>query len=320
MCIKDIVIAVVIVINIVSNSLVIWSSGNILPQKNDTNTTNTTNTTIPTNITNTTTFYLEMLEEGENIFLKYKNLSNNQHEIKRFDEIDSIKNFYKKAHKGLFFPPIFAFLFVAMLGFAYLVEKQKCDCDCQGGFDSCDCSGMGGGGGEAGLGICGLCLAAVFLFFLVIIYVIDVAIGQKASRLAALFLQMAFAILYIVFGALEAKGDGVRKFVLITLIFGGITLLFNFVAFILIAIDIDNCTYCGERKRDSGEGKDDDCYGPPKTPAVELKVANNNKDNDNNNKNDSENNTSETNKYEQNSGNDNNNNDNENENLVSNQN
>ena len=238
-----------------------------------------------------------MLEEGKNIILEKQNFSNNQNEIKRFGSIEEISKFYKKSLKGLFFPPIFAFLFVAMLGFTYLVEKQKCDCDTQGSFNSCDCTG-GGGGGEAGLGICALCIAAVLLFFLVIIYVIDVAIGQKVSRLAALFLQMAFAILYIVFGAIQAKGDGVRKFVLITLISGGITLLFNFVAFILIAIDIDNCSYFWKINKDSDGGEDNDYYKKSRESSItELKVPNNNE-----------------NKNEQNSGNDNNN-DNENENL-----
>jgi hypothetical protein len=242
-----------------------------------------------------------MLEEGKNIILEKQNISNNQNEIKRFGSIEEISKFYKKSLKGLFFPPIFAFLFVAMLGFTYLVEKQKCDCDTQGGFNSCDCTG-GGGGGEAGLGICALCIAAVLLFFLVIIYVIDVAIGQKVSRLAALFLQMAFAILYIVFGYLKGKEDGVYKFVLLTIIVGGITVFFNFVAMILIIIDIDTCTFFGliKRHNEENEGNNNSnsyksCsyqndiktsdQNTPNPPEVELKTStdNNNSDSEQNN-------------------------------------
>ena len=65
MCIKDIVIGVIIAVNIISDSLVIWSSGSILPAKNDTNT------------TNSTTLYLDILDKGKNMFLSNINSSIN---------------------------------------------------------------------------------------------------------------------------------------------------------------------------------------------------------------------------------------------------
>ena len=127
-----------------------------------------------------------------------------------------------------------------MLGFSYLVkDKNSCDCDLSGGFN-CDCDLSG-----SGEGVCGICLGAVFLFFLALILVIMLVIGQKPSRLFALFGQMVFAILYIVWGVLKGREDGVYKFVLLTIIVGGITAFFNFVAMILIIIDIDTCTFFG---------------------------------------------------------------------------
>ena len=312
MCIKDIVIGVIIAVNIISDSLVIWSSGNILPAKNDTNT------------TNSTTLYLDILDKGKNMFLDNiyssinndSNISSNLPLTKYYDEygIEDAINFYKKAHKGLYFTSIFAFIFIIMLGFSYLVkDKNSCDCDLSGGFNChCDLSG-------SGEGACGICLGAVFFFFLALILVIMLAIGQKPSRLFALFGQMVFAILYIVWGVLKGREDGVYKFVLLTIIVGGITAFFNFVAMILIIIDIDTCTLFGFNTNKSNIEKENnnstDSYqkfqgqnnekvsdeNTPNQPAIELKTSIDNSDNNN-----SEQNTNEPNQNEQNPGYDNN--------------
>ena len=305
MFIKDIVVAVIIGINIVLDSLIIWSSGNILPPKNDTNTTNTTNTT------NVTMLYLDILDEGENMFIDNINSSNNnntnissnlpQIKIHNYDEygIEDMIKFYNKSHKGLFFTSVFAFVFIIMLGFSYLVKyKDDCSCDLSGGCSDLSCSGGGGGGAEA----CGFCLAFVFLIILALIYLVVALLGKKYSRIFSFFGQIAFAILYIVFGYLKGKEDGVYKFVLLTIIVGGITVFFNFVAMILIIIDIDTCTFFGLIKRHNEENEDNNnsnsyksCSyqndiktsdeNTPNPPEVELKTStdNNNSDSEQNN-------------------------------------
>ena len=114
---KHILIGVLICVNIISNSLIIYSSGNILPNKDENNTK-----------TNTTNLYLENFKN--NLTISNTN-SSNPNEIKKFDifptyGISDVTRFFNKAHKGLYFIPIFAFLFIALLFISYLVKEQDC--------------------------------------------------------------------------------------------------------------------------------------------------------------------------------------------------
>ena len=106
---------------------------------------------------------------------------------------------------------------------------------------------------------------------------------------------------------------------ILTIIVGGITAFFNFVAMILIIIDIDACTLFGFNTNKSNIEKENnnstDSYqkfqgqnnekvsdeNTPNQPAIELKTSIDNSDNNN-----SEQNTNEPNQNEQNPGYDNN--------------
>ena len=159
---KDIIVGVLIGVNIVANSLIIYASGNILPS-NDSNTTNTTN------------YNLEYFNYNKNIS-NINNISFNKTEIKKFDVfptygIADATRFFKKAHKGLYFLPIFAFLFIALLFFSYFVAEEP------GGRNPLQgIQGAMSGSGPAGAGIC---LAVVLFFVLILILYLAAAIGKK---------------------------------------------------------------------------------------------------------------------------------------------
>jgi len=271
---KDIIILVLIIVNIVANSLIIYASGNILPTP-----TNSTNTT------NTTNFYLEYFNNNLNI-VNNINISSNQNEIKKFDlfptyGLAEATRFFKKAHKGLYFLPIFAFLFIALLFFSYFVDEEPGGENPLHGF-----SGGIQGNGMAGLGIC---LAIVFLFIFILILLLASAIGKKYSRILGASLQMIFSLICVILGAVQGNKDGIKKFVLITVIVGGIDAFFNLLSAILMCFDLgvkrseDNNSnnYSNLSKNDSSQNnkKEISDAETPTHSAVELKTANSDNEN-----------------------------------------
>ena len=191
---KDIIVGVLIGVNIVANSLIIYASGNILPS-NEGNTTNTTN------------YNLEYFIYDKNIS-NINNISFNKSEIKKFDVfptygIADATRFFKKAHKGLYFLPIFAFLLIAFLFFSYFVAEEP------GGWNPLQgIQGAMSGSGPAGAGIC---LAVVLFFVLILILYLAAAIGKKISRIAGALLHMIFLLICLILGVVQGNKDGIRK-------------------------------------------------------------------------------------------------------------
>ena len=93
--------------------------------------------------------------------------------------MSDVKRFFNKAHKGLYFIPIFAFLFIALLFISYYVEEEP------GGenpLHGCSPSNMQGSPAAAGI-----FLIAIFLFVFVLLILLDAAIGKKLRELLELF-------------------------------------------------------------------------------------------------------------------------------------
>ena len=272
---KDIIVGVLIGVNIVANSLIIYASGNILPS-NDSNTTNTTN------------YNLEYFNYNKNIS-NINNISFNKSEIKKFDVfptygIADATRFFKKAHKGLYFLPIFAFLFIALLFFSYFVAEEP------GGRNPLQgIQGAMSGSGPAGAGIC---LAVVLFFVLILILYLAAAIGKKISRIAGALLHMIFLLICLILGVVQGNKDGIRKFVLMTVIVGGIAAFFNLVTAILMSFDCskknsdsDNNNNYSDLSKDNSSQNNKDETSDAKSPlplAVELKTSNSDNDSDNN--------------------------------------
>ena len=70
--------------------------------------------------------------------------------------------FFNKAHKGLYFIPIFAFLFIALLFFSYLVEEEP------GGENPLH--GISPSNMQGNPAAAGLCLIGIFYLFLFYLY------------------------------------------------------------------------------------------------------------------------------------------------------
>ena len=141
--------------------------------------------------------------------------------------------FFNKAHKGLYFIPIFAFLFIALLFISYFVEEEP------GGenpLHGCSPSNMQGSPAAAGI-----FLIAIFLFVFVLLILLAAAIGKKASRIAGAFLHMIFSLICVILGAVQGNNDGIKKFVLITVIAGSIATFFNLITAIIMFFDDCDC-------------------------------------------------------------------------------
>lgn len=239
---KDIIIGVLIGVNIISNSLIIYSSGNILPNKDENNTK-----------TNTTNLYIQNFKN--NLTISNTN-SSNPNEIKKFGifptyNMSDVTRFFNKAHKGLYFIPIFAFLFIALLFISYFVEEEP------GGenpLHGCSPSNMQGSPAAAGI-----FLIAIFLFVFVLLILLAAAIGKKASRIAGAFLHMIFSLICVILGAVQGNNDGIKTYVLITIIVGSIAAFYNLVA--AIAMFFDDC--------------DCDCSRSPKNKSEDINFNNN---------------------------------------------
>ena len=157
--------------------------------------------------------------------------------------MSDVTRFFNKAHKGLYFIPIFAFLFIALLFISYLVEEEP------GGenpLHGCSPSNMQGSPAA------GIFLIAIFLFVFVLLILLAAAIGKKATRIAGAFLHMIFSLICVILGAVQANNDGIKIYVLITIIVGSIAAFYNLVA--AIAMFFDDC----------------DCSRSPKTKAKIL--------------------------------------------------
>ena len=196
---KHILIGVLICVNIISNSLIIYSSGNILPNKDENNTK-----------TNTTNLYLENFNKNLTISIT-NNISSNPNEIKKFGifptyGISDATRFFNRSHKGLYFIPIFAFLFIALLFISYFVKEEP------GGENplyGCSPSNMQGSPAAAGI-----FLIAIFLFVFVLLILLAAAIGKKASRIDGAFLHMIFSLICVILGAVQGNNDGIKTYVL----------------------------------------------------------------------------------------------------------
>ena len=272
---KDIIVGVLIGVNIVANSLIIYPSGNILPS-NDSNTTNTTH------------YNLEYFNYNKNIS-NINNISFNKNEIKKFDVfptygIADATRFFKKAHKGLYFLPIFAFLFIALLFFSYFVAEEP------GGRNPLQgIQGAMSGSGPAGAGIC---LAVVLFFVLILILYLAAVIGKKISRIVGALLHMIFLLICLILGIVQGNKDGIRKFVLMTVIVGGIPAFFNLVTAILMSFDCskknsdsdNNNNYSDLSKDNSSQNNKKEISNVeiPRPIIAELKTSNSDNDSDNN--------------------------------------
>ena len=112
--------------------------------------------------------------------------------------------FFNKAHKGLYFIPIFAFLFIALLFFSYLVEEEPGGENHLYGISPSNMKGNPAAG---------LCLIAIFLFVFVLLILLAAAIGKKASRIAGAFLHMIFSLICVILGAVQGNNDGIKAYV-----------------------------------------------------------------------------------------------------------
>ena len=223
---KHILIGVLICVNIISNSLIIYSSGNILPNKDENNTK-----------TNTTNLYLENFNKNLTIS-NTNNISSNPNEIKKFSifpthGISDATRFFNKAHKGLYFIPIFAFLFIALLFISYFVKEEPGGKNPLHGWSP---SNMHGAPGAAGIYLIVLPLIAIILILL-----LAVSLGKKYSRIAGAFLHMIFSLICVILGAVQGNNDGIKKFVLITVIAGSIATFFNLITAIIMFFDDCDC-------------------------------------------------------------------------------
>ena len=118
--------------------------------------------------------------------------------------------FFNKAHKGLYFIPIFAFLFIALLFISYFVKEEPGGKNPLHGWSP---SNMHGAPGAAGIYLIVLPLIAIILILL-----LAVSLGKKYSRIAGAFLHMIFSLICVILGAVQGNNDGIKKFVLITAI------------------------------------------------------------------------------------------------------
>lgn len=90
-------------------------------------------------------------------------------------------------------------------------------------------------------------------------YTLTAAIGKKASRIAGAFLHMIFSLICVILGAVQGNNDGIKTYVLITIIVGSIAAFYNLVA--AIAMFFDDC--------------DCDCSRSPKNKSEDINFNNN---------------------------------------------
>ena len=100
---------------------------------------------------------------------------------------------------------------------------------------------------------------------------------------------MIFLLICLILGVVQGNKDGIRKFVLMTVIVGGIAAFFNLVTAILMSFDCskknsdsDNNNNYSDLSKDNSSQNNKDETSDAKSPlplAVELKTANSDSDN-----------------------------------------
>ena len=101
--------------------------------------------------------------------------------------------------------PIFAFLFIALLFFSFLVEEE--------GGPVSSLAGLRLDNMQGNPAALGLCLLIIIFFVIVLIFLLASAIGKKFARIVGSILQMIFALICVILGAVQGKKDGVKTYV-----------------------------------------------------------------------------------------------------------
>ena len=170
-----------------------------------------------------------------------------------------------------------------MLFFSYFVAEEP------GGRNPLQgIQGAMNGSGPAGAGIC---LAVVIFFVLILILCLAAAIGKKISRIVGALLHMIFLLICLILGVVQGNKDGIRKFVLMTVIVGGIAAFFNLGTAILMSFDCskknsdsDNNNYSDLSQNNSSQNNKKEISNVeiPRPIIAELKTSNSDNNSDNN--------------------------------------
>ena len=243
------------VVNIIIIAIVIYSSTQIVPEKNDNDSKDYNNSS--TNLSHIE----EKIIFNQSLSIDNIQLSNfrgNRNKNKNNAETD---NFWKNIHWPLFSTGAFSVLFASMLIFSFFVEEQGSKCDC---CDDCDlssnksnygneacccgtclccacCCGRGccdcGGGhsrsrGKSGDGEGCAILLAIILFIFILFYYLTKSLGRSVSRVVALITLLLFDCIFTILGIIQGTKEEMNTYSYLVIIFGVIGIVNNLIGLI----------------------------------------------------------------------------------------